>query len=72
MLPVLNLVCYVTLCEGLRAGAGSLSILYTSIVAVCSIVMNTIIITIIIIIIITDWLQYSRFLYRVRFLKVKS
>jgi len=23
--PVLNLVCYVSLCEGLRAGAGSLS-----------------------------------------------
>jgi len=25
VLPVLNLVCYVSLCEGLRAGAGSLS-----------------------------------------------
>ena len=25
MLPMLNLVCYVSLCEGLRAGAGSLS-----------------------------------------------
>ena len=25
MKPVLNLVCYVSLCEGLRAGAGSLS-----------------------------------------------
>ena len=37
MKPVLNLVCYVSLCEGLRAGAGSLSYIvgYMSIVAVC-------------------------------------
>jgi len=46
--PVLNLVCYVSLCEGLRAGAGSLS--YIVHVDCCG--LSTIVIKIIIIIII--------------------
>jgi len=50
VLPMLNLVCYVSLCEGLRAGAGSLS--YIVHVDCCG--LSTIVIKKIIIIIITD------------------
>jgi len=53
--PVLNLVCYVSLCEGLRAGAGSLSYIVQCHVDCCglsTIVIKKIIIIVIIIIII--------------------
>ena len=56
MKPVLNLVCYVSLCEGLRAGAGSLSYIVGLHVDCCglsTIVIKKIIIIIIIIIIMT-------------------
>ena len=54
MKPVLNLVCYVSLCEGLRAGAGSLSyIVHVDCCCLSTIVIKKIIIIIIIIIIIT-------------------
>ena len=53
MKPVLNLVCYVSLCEGLSAGAGSLS--YTVHVDCCG--LSTIVIKKIIIIIITTDIQ---------------
>ena len=58
MKPVLNLVCYVLLCEGLRAGAGSLS--YIVHVDCCG--LSTIVIKkIIIIIIINIKLRYSKY-----------
>ena len=45
MLPMLNLVCYVSLCEGLRAGAGSLSyIVHVDCCGLSTIVINKIII----------------------------
>ena len=45
MKPVLNLVCYVSLCEGLRAGAGSLSyIVHVDCCGLSTIVMKKIII----------------------------
>jgi len=48
---MLNLVCYVSLCEGVRAGAGSLSyIVDVDCCGLSTIVIKTIIITIIIII----------------------
>ena len=51
MKPVLNLVCYVSLCEGLRAGAGSLScIVHVDCCGLSTIVIKKIIIIIIIII----------------------
>jgi len=47
-LPMLNLVCYVSLCEGLRAGAGSLSyIVHVDCCGLSTIVMKNIIIIII-------------------------
>ena len=50
MLPMLNLVCYISLCEGLRAGAGSLSyIVHVDCCGLSTIVIKTIIIIIIII-----------------------
>ena len=50
MLPMLNLVCYVSLCECLRAGAGSLSyIVHVDCCGLSTIVIKTIIIIIIII-----------------------
>ena len=49
MLPVLNLVCYISLCEGLRAGAGSLSyIVHVDCCGLSTIVIKKIIIIIII------------------------
>jgi len=48
VLPVLNLVCYVSLCEGLRAGAGSLSyIVHVDCCGLSTIVIKKIIIIII-------------------------
>ena len=47
--PVLNLVCYISLCEGLRAGAGSLSyIVHVDCCGLSTIVIKKIIIIIII------------------------
>ena len=47
MKPVLNLVCYVSLCEGLRAGAGSLScIVHVDCCGLSTIVIKKIIIII--------------------------
>jgi len=49
VLPVLNLVCYVSFCEGLRAGAGSLSyIVHVDCCGLSTIVIKKIIIIIII------------------------
>ena len=53
--PVLNLVYYVSLCEGLRAGAGSLS--YIVHVDCCG--LSTIVIKKIIIIIIINSIEYQ-------------
>ena len=48
MKPVLNLVCYVSLCEGLRAGAGSLSyIVHVDCCGLSTIVIKKIIVIII-------------------------
>jgi len=42
---VLNLICYVSLCEGLRAGAGSLcSIVHVDCSGLCTIVIKNVII----------------------------
>ena len=49
MFPMLNLVCYVSLCEGLRAGAGFLSyIVHVDCCGLSTIVIKKIIIIIII------------------------
>jgi len=49
VLPMLNLVCYVSLCEGLRAGADSLSyIVHVDCCGLSTIVIKKIIIIIII------------------------
>jgi len=57
--PVLNLVCYVSLCEGLRDGAGSLSyIVHVDCCGLSTIVIKKIIIIIIIIIITSNGRRY--------------
>ena len=61
MKPVLNVVCYVSLCEGLRAGAGSLS--YIVHVDCCG--LSTIVIKKIIIIIFIITKSYNLFLLHV-------